>query len=147
MVCGLQIEFQIGAEVSKFFNILLQFTLLAGVELGIVRHRDLVKQCLDQIAVFLLKRQSKQSRVSFHQLRGHDHIIIICVVRVAPHLKLIAVCPELRLLEGLVEAAHLFLNLVDAGFQLGQKIILELFHCTFSCGLDLFAVPGQFAFL
>ena len=52
-----------------------------------------------------------------------------------------------RQAQGLVQVVHLFLHLIDAGFQFGKEIVLELLHCTFPCRPDLFFVSGQLAFL
>ena len=60
---------------------------------------------------------------------------------------MVLVCAKLCLAQGLVQVVHLFLHLIDAGFQFGKEIVLELLHCTFPCRPDLFFVSGQLAFL
>ena len=77
MICGFQIKFQIGSKVGKSFDILLKLALLPGIDLGIIRHGNLAEQSFHQISVFLLERQREQAAIPFHQLRGHNHIIII----------------------------------------------------------------------
>ena len=107
----------------------------------------MAEQLLYQLAIFLLKRQRKQAHVSFHKLRSHNHVIVFCIIRIALHAELVAVCAKLRLTQCAIQISHLILYLIDAGFQFCQEIILELLHGALPRRYDLLAVPGQLAIL
>ena len=98
------------------------------------------------MTIFLLERHSEKSGFSLHKFWGHDHIVIVGVVRVSVYAEFIAVCSKLCLLQSLVQTFDLVLHLVDAGLELGQKIVLKLLHGTFLGCLDFGAVLGQFTF-
>ena len=142
-VGGLQVKPEVCPEIRIPFNILLELALLPGVVLRIVGPGNPGEQILNQRSVFLLERQSEQSPLALHQLRRQNHIIIVPVVGIPFHQEPVTVRSELGPLQSPVQIAHLLLDLVDTGFELGQKIVLELLQSAFPCLADFLPVLGQ----
>ena len=146
MVGSLQIKAEIGSKIRISNNVFLQFALLSGIELCIIRRRDLAEQLIDQRAVFFLEYSPKKSHISIHQLRRHDHIIVIRIIRVWIYAELVFICSELCPPQCSVQTSHLAFYLVNAGLQFGKEIVLKLLQCAFSRRFNLFAILGKFTF-
>ena len=133
-----QIEKEIGAEIRIRLNILFQFTLLAGVQTGIIRRGNPTEQVFNQGTVFFLKGEREQSAVTAVKIL--NHIVIICVIRISFHNEAIAIRSKLAVAQYAVQIIDLLFHLLDAFRNFCQKIILKLFQSALAGKPDFFPV-------